>query len=331
MLDAGARARRPPLARQFDYEDGGLDGVEGPPRSPATSATACRCGERRWTRSCWSGRARRKREVIERARVREVLWDGERAAGVALEDGRRAHAALVVGADGRHSLVAKQVDAESSTRAAAARPLLPLRRRLPRAGRRPARCRRVLAARRRDRLRLPERRRAHVRGGLVDLETFGWLRRDLGTGCNERIAHHRGLAPRVAAATAPAAWRAAGPSTATSASLRPGMGARRRRGAAPGPVERARHGLAGVHATFLAEAIVDWLRGSADEAAAMAGYHERRDGHGLPGYHETTHYAADLRRSTRDGGRAGRARGRVLGSAAHVTDRIAGCSPGRRA
>ena len=53
--------------------------------------------------------------------------------------------------------------------------------------------------------------------------------------------------------------------------------------------------MAGVHATFLAEAIVDWLGGSADERTAMAGYHERRDAHGLVGYHETVRYAADLR------------------------------------
>ena len=53
--------------------------------------------------------------------------------------------------------------------------------------------------------------------------------------------------------------------------------------------------MAGVHATFLAEAIVDWLRGSADERTALAGYHERRDAHGLARYHETVRYAADLR------------------------------------
>ena len=56
--------------------------------------------------------------------------------------------------------------------------------------------------------------------------------------------------------------------------------------------------VAGVHATFLAEAIVEWLRGSAGESTAMAEYHERRDAHGLPGYHETVRYAADLRALT---------------------------------
>jgi hypothetical protein len=40
--------------------------------------------------------------------------------------------------------------------------------------------------------------------------------------------------------------------------------------------------IAGVHATFLADAIVEWLHGSVDERTAMANYHERRNAHGLP-------------------------------------------------
>ena len=54
--------------------------------------------------------------------------------------------------------------------------------------------------------------------------------------------------------------------------------------------------MAGVHATFLADAIVDWLRGSADERTAFAGYHERRNAHGLDDYQDTVRYAADLRK-----------------------------------
>jgi flavin-dependent dehydrogenase len=53
--------------------------------------------------------------------------------------------------------------------------------------------------------------------------------------------------------------------------------------------------MAGVHATFLADAIVDWLRGSADERTAFTSYHERRNAHGLSAYHDTVRFAADLR------------------------------------
>jgi len=42
-------------------------------------------------------------------------------------------------------------------------------------------------------------------------------------------------------------------------------------------------------------AIIEWLRGSIDERTALAGYHERRDAHGLAPYHDTVRIAADVR------------------------------------
>ena len=53
--------------------------------------------------------------------------------------------------------------------------------------------------------------------------------------------------------------------------------------------------MAGVHATFLADAIIEWLAGSVDERAAMTSYHKRRNAHALHAYHETVRGAADLR------------------------------------
>jgi hypothetical protein len=53
--------------------------------------------------------------------------------------------------------------------------------------------------------------------------------------------------------------------------------------------------MAGVHATFLADAIGDWLGAAADERTAFGRYHERRNAHGLGPYHDTVRYAADLR------------------------------------
>ena len=53
--------------------------------------------------------------------------------------------------------------------------------------------------------------------------------------------------------------------------------------------------MAGVHATFLAEAIVDWLQGPADEPTALARYHERRNAHALELFHYTVGFARDLR------------------------------------
>ncbi len=62
-------------------------------------------------------------EVRERCRVTEVVWDGGRAAGVRYEDAggraRELRAPLVVGADGRRSLVAREVGAERPWRSSA--------------------------------------------------------------------------------------------------------------------------------------------------------------------------------------------------------------------
>jgi hypothetical protein len=52
---------------------------------------------------------------------------------------------------------------------------------------------------------------------------------------------------------------------------------------------------AGVHATFLAGAIDDWLAGRVSEEEAFARYHARRDEHALDDFRETVELGRDLR------------------------------------
>ena len=52
---------------------------------------------------------------------------------------------------------------------------------------------------------------------------------------------------------------------------------------------------AGMHATFLADAITDWLSGRSDEATGFATYRERRDEHALAGFDFTANLGRDLR------------------------------------
>jgi len=56
--------------------------------------------------------------------------------------------------------------------------------------------------------------------------------------------------------------------------------------------------FATTHATYLAETLLDGGLNMDTEGASLHGYHVRRDQHGLPGYRETTEFAADLRRLT---------------------------------
>ena len=94
----------------------------------------------------------------------------------------------------------------------------------------------------------------------VNLETFRWLRQDFEARYAERIAQHRGLAPRVAAAEADGRLSGRGRGATTCAC----HGARAGRWSAmprmhQDPWSGLGIDMAGVHATFLADAIVDWL------------------------------------------------------------------------
>jgi hypothetical protein len=52
---------------------------------------------------------------------------------------------------------------------------------------------------------------------------------------------------------------------------------------------------AGVHATFLAAAIDDWLTGRLVDDVAFARYHAQRDEHALADFRETVELGRDLR------------------------------------
>lgn len=53
--------------------------------------------------------------------------------------------------------------------------------------------------------------------------------------------------------------------------------------------------MASTHATFLAEALLNWLENSVSEAEALATYHQRRNAHGLETYKKTARVAQDVR------------------------------------
>ena len=124
VLDAVLEEGCPPLTREFNYEDGGPEPVEGPPQDPG-DVGYCLSVRREPLDHILVQRAgvAEAVDVIERANVSEVLWDGDRVIGVGLADGRSARAAIVVGADGRHSLVARQVSADLQHEAPAYRAL----------------------------------------------------------------------------------------------------------------------------------------------------------------------------------------------------------------
>ena len=242
-------------------------------------------------------RARRSEtvEFFERGNVGDVLFEGDRVVGVELADGRLARARMV-GADGRHSLVARKVGPRVEHETPPYRALYY----------------RYVSGFTGPTGRAPDAAEFSQSGdelayifpsdaGLtcvalsVNLETFRWLRQDFEARYAERVQQIR-------------ARRASGRGTARRPTGRlragrnwarlpwgPGWALVGDAGMHQDPWSGIGMDMAGVHATFLAEAITDWLGGATAEQTALGAYGERRDAHGLHDYHETVRLAADLR------------------------------------
>ena len=297
VLDAVLKLGCPPLTREFNYADGETEPEEGPPQDPGTVGY-CLSVRREPLDSILITRAREAEtvEFMERTSVSDLLWNGDRVAGVQLADGQSAHADLVVGADGRHSLVAKKVGPATEHETPPYRALYyryvsgfvgpdgtsPDAPEFSQLG---------------DELAyiFPSDSGLTCVAVSVNLETFRWLREDFEARYAERIAAHGGLASRVAAADADGRLAGCGPGrNYVRVPWGPGWALVGDAGLHQDPWSGLGMDMAGVHATFLAEAITDWLQEGADEATALAGYHERRNAHGLDSYHYTVRFGADL-------------------------------------
>ena len=294
VLDAVLALGAPPLARELNYSDGGAEPAEGPPQDPGTVGY-CLSVRRAPLDFLLLQRALAEDsvDVAQRASVVDLLWDGERVTGVQLADGgRRARRSSSVRTAAIRWLRARSRPRSSSRRRRSERSTTAI----SPASRAPA-----AAAPDAAEFSLLGDEIAYVfpsDAGLtcvavsVNLDTFARLRRDLDAGYAERIDRHRGLAPRVAAAEPAGRLAGCGPERSyVRVPHGPGWALVGDAGMHQDPWSGEGMDMAGVHATFLAEAVVGSLNGDAD---ALPGYHRRRDAHGLATYEETVGYAADL-------------------------------------
>lgn len=287
----------PPLTRQFDYEDGTAAAVEGPPQDPG-GVGYCLSVRREPLDRILVGRAAAAETVDFAAAtaVTDVVWAADRVTGVRLASGRAVEAEVVVGADGRNSLVASRVGAETEHEDPPRRALyyryvtgLPG----PGGGEPDAAEFSLLG----DEIAylFPSDAGLTCVAVSVNLKTFEWMRVDLAARYTERIAQHRGFAPRVDAGQVAGGLAGRGPGRSyVRVPWGAGWALVGDAGLHQDPWSGLGMDMAGVHATFLADAIADRLHG-AEEATAFGRYHERRNAHGLGAYRETTRYAADLR------------------------------------
>lgn len=237
-------------------------------------------------------------DVRERTVARELVMDRGRVRGVVVEhDGRREtiHAAIVVGADGRGSSVARWLEADVERREPATRALYF----------------RYLTGFRGpggawdgpefsvvgDEMAyvFPSDEDVACLAVSVTLDVFATFRRGPEAAFDERIRRHPAIAPRYQASAPISRVLGTGPKDALI---------RRSRGPGWALVgDAAMHqdpwtgfGMdnAGVHAGFLAAAIDDWLAGRTTEDAALEMYRERRDEHAIPGFEFTADHGRDL-------------------------------------
>jgi menaquinone-9 beta-reductase len=300
LLDRVLTMGPPLLDREYDYP-GGAEPTIAPPQDPGAFGY-CLSVRREPLDDVLAERACRSDSVefLQHARVSAVWWQEQRVCGVRLETpkGERvAHGKIVVGADGRHSCVARAVRAPEEERQPGCRALYYRYVRgfpAPHGG-------------------IPDGAEFSLLGDemayvfpsdaevtcialSVNREAFRWMRKSLAARFSERLLRHPGIAVRLATVNESEKVLGSGPEwNYVRVPAGPGWALVGDAGMHQDPWTGVGMDLAGVHATFLAEALLAWLGGDTTESKALADYHRRRNEHALPTYRFTTSIARDLR------------------------------------
>jgi flavin-dependent dehydrogenase len=106
----------PRLTCQYSYLDGAAAGEKEPPQDPGAAGYCLSVRREPLDATLLAFAAGQGAHVETSVAALGVLFDGERVGGVELADGRSIRAKLVVGADGRRSMVARAVGAADRER-----------------------------------------------------------------------------------------------------------------------------------------------------------------------------------------------------------------------
>jgi flavin-dependent dehydrogenase len=291
----------PPLTCQYNYANGCAEPVVNPAQSPGEVAY-CLSVRRETLDYLLIERARRcpSITVLEHTRVTDVLRDHGRVVGarlVTLEGEREVWAGITVGADGRRSSIARAVAApdEESDEACRAVYYCYLRGFPGPGGKAPdgpefSRIEDEMA------YVFPSDDGVACLALSVNLPTFRWMRHQPRERFVERIAAHRGLADRFAAATWEGRLLGCGPErNYVRVPVGPGWALVGDAGMHQDPWSGTGIDKATIHATFLAAPLAQWFAGNLSEHDALASYHARRNEDGLASYRQTVTLAKDLR------------------------------------
>lgn len=293
----------PRLIRQYRYVDGAATYTTEPPQEPGEIGF-CLSVRRLALDDVVIRRAQASPsvELVERTRVTELMWEGDRVVGVhlACPDGRRTvRARIVIGADGRHSGTARGVAAQNEYWDEPARALYYcyVRGFAPREGE------------------VPDGPEFSLRGdelayvfpseegitclalslNLTEYRSLGSTRESRALRFAALLDKHRGLAPRWHASTLEGGWFGTAPEP-NYVRIPYGFGWALVGDASlhQDPWKGFGMDCAGVHAQMLAESLIAWWRGEMAEVEALATYHLRRNEHGLQRYRFSVDMARDL-------------------------------------
>ncbi len=290
----------PPLRREWNFGFGSPGPDEGPPQSPG-DAGFCLSVRRAPLDQLLLRRAAdcKTVEIAQPASVRSLLFEDGRVVGVRLDDGVNEYevrSRIVIGADGRHSVVAREVAVPPE------RVIEPLRTlyyryvsgwRGPDGGS-PDAAEFSLSG---DEMAyvFPSDDGLACIGLSAPRDAFAAFRSAPGRELDSRLRAHAGFAARLDAAEA-VGRAAGGPPEANwvRTPFGPGWALVGDAGLHQDPWTGEGMDNAATSAVYLAEAIAEWLTGQASEADALARFRARRDEHLLAGFEECTALARDL-------------------------------------
>ena len=291
----------PRLDRQYNYAGGTAEATVGPPQDPG-SVGYCMSVRREPLDHLLADRAccSRSVDLLQRTRADALLWDADRVCGARLTTPageRSVRARVVVGADGRHSFVARAARAPEEDRQRGCRALYySYLRDFPAAN---GEC--VDGAE----FSLLDDEMGYVfpsDAGFtclalsVNLAAFSSMRKDLTTRFIERLSRHKAIGRRLAAAGGLGKVLGSGPEPSyVRTPAGPGWALVGDAGMHQDPWTGVGMDNASRHATFLADALGGWLGGDSSETDAMSSYRERRNEHAMESYRRTTTVAPDLR------------------------------------
>lgn len=285
----------PPLTREFSYGFAEGEG-EGPPQDPG-DAGFCLSVRRAPLDALLLERARAEATVTvaQPASVTGVLQDDDRVIGVRFGE-QEARARVVIGADGRHSIVARSVGPTAQREEEPSRTLYYryVRGWTGPDGNPPDGPEFSLSG---DEMAyvFPSDDGITCIGISLPKTEFDALRADAEGELMHRLSAHSPLADRLRRSE-PIGRAAGGPPEASwvREAAGPGWALVGDAGLHQDPWTGLGMDMAGTHAAFAADAIGDWLVGETSEEEALAQYRQRRDEHALQPFEETTTLARDL-------------------------------------